>query len=92
MKYNVIKKIYKGFFSAILLFFLSAYNLSARQDINCQDPFNPPPDCDELPPFDPDNSVPIDGGAGILLVAGVAYGLKRVYDKRKQNKEETDKV
>jgi hypothetical protein len=35
---------------------------------------------------DPDNQVPIDGGAGILVAAGVAYGIKKVYDKRKQNK------
>jgi len=34
-----------------------------------------------------DNPVPIDGGASILVAAGVAYGLKKVYDKRKQNKE-----
>lgn len=33
------------------------------------------------------DDVPIDGGASLLVAAGVAYGLKKVYDKRKQNKE-----
>ncbi|WP_343533423.1 hypothetical protein [Pedobacter sp.] len=33
-----------------------------------------------------DYPVPIDGGVGILVAAGVAYGMKKVYDKRKQNK------
>ena len=31
------------------------------------------------------NEVPIDGGASVLIAAGVAYGLKKVYDKRKQD-------
>lgn len=30
--------------------------------------------------------VPIDGGASVLIAAGVAYGLKKAYEKRKQNK------
>lgn len=47
------------------------------------DPFEPEPDCAG---YDPD--VPIDGGAGILVAAGVAYGIKKIRDKRKQNKEE----
>lgn len=33
-----------------------------------------------LPGEDPD--VPIDGGIGILLVAGAAYGLKKIYFKQ----------
>ena len=49
------------------------------------DPFDPAPGCDE---YDPDTNVPIDGGASILVAAGVAYGLKKIHDKRKQNKEE----
>ncbi len=37
------------------------------------------PNCDpDGNPFDPDApSVPIDGGVGFLLAAGVAYGLKK---------------
>lgn len=44
----------------------------------------PSPDMPEFPDFDPDNSVPIDGGAGILIATGIAYGVKKIYDKRKQ--------
>lgn len=29
-------------------------------------------------------ATPIDGGLSILLAAGGAYGLKKIYDKRKQ--------
>ena len=34
------------------------------------------------------NDVPIDGGLSILLAAGVAYGAKKGYDKRKKEKKE----
>lgn len=40
-------------------------------------------------PFDPDvndNDVPIDGGVSLLIAAGIGYGLKKVYDKRKEEK------
>lgn len=30
---------------------------------------------------DPDNEVPIDGGIGFLLLAGAAYGAKKVLKK-----------
>lgn len=86
MKYNIIRIIYKTVFLVALMVLGSIYVKAA--DGPC-DPFDPEPDCRD---WDPDNEVPIDGGAGILLAAGVAYGLKRVYDKRKQNKGETDKV
>ncbi len=39
------------------------------------------------PGYDPDVQVPIDGGVSLLVAAGVAYGVKRAYDKRKQHKE-----
>lgn len=39
------------------------------------------------PDGDPDDTVPIDGGASVLIAAGVAYGLKKVYDKRNENKK-----
>lgn len=32
--------------------------------------------------------VPIDGGASILAAAGLAYGAKKIIDKRKENKTE----
>lgn len=39
------------------------------------------------PGGDPDTEVPIDGGVSLLVAAGIAYGAKKAYDKRKQNKE-----
>ena len=36
------------------------------------------------PPPDPE-AVPIDGGLGILLAAGVAYAAKKLYNQREQN-------
>jgi len=33
-------------------------------------------------------NAPIDGGLGILLVLGAAYGSKRLYDRRKEQLEE----
>jgi|GEM_PF-2998425 len=36
-------------------------------------------------PGDPDDSVPLDGGLTIALVAGVSYGAKRLM-KKKENK------
>ncbi len=40
------------------------------------------------PPINPDKpckgpcNVPIDGGAGLLLAAGVLYGVKKLYGKK----------
>lgn len=65
--------------SVLIILFNSYYSLA-----QC-DPDDPgtPNGCD---PTDIDD-VPIDGGASVLIAAGVAYGLKKAYDKRKQNKE-----
>lgn len=41
------------------------------------------------PPGDGDPGAPIDGGLGLLLAAGAAYGVKKYREGRK--KEETDK-
>lgn len=41
------------------------------------DPTPPPP-----PP--PSESVPIDGGLAYLVAAGIGYGIKKMYDKNKQ--------
>lgn len=32
---------------------------------------------------DPDVKVPFDGGLSLLIAAGVGYGLKKAYDKKK---------
>jgi hypothetical protein len=44
-------------------------------------PGNPGPDPDSGGP-----AVPLDGGLGILLAAGLGYGLKKVNDLRKKQK------
>ena len=70
---------YKVLFLVLLAVFSSFY---AAQAIGPCDPFDPEPDCAG---DDPDTTVPIDGGASILVAAGVAYGIKKIRDKRKQN-------
>ena len=35
----------------------------------------------------PSLDVPIDGGLSLLVAAGVGYGIKKVRDDRKKNKE-----
>ena len=42
------------------------------------------------PGGDPDTEVPIDGGVSLLIAAGVAYGAKKAYDKRKKGQQEQD--
>ncbi|MBS1749102.1 MAG: hypothetical protein JST63_04315 [Bacteroidetes bacterium] len=41
-------------------------------------------------PVDPgqDPDVPIDGGVSLLIAAGVAYGAKKAYDKRKKEQQD----
>ncbi len=53
------------------------------QDLNDSD--------DPSAPGGPENpDVPIDGGLSILLAAGVAYGAKKGYDKRKKKAADQD--
>jgi hypothetical protein len=40
--------------------------------------------------LDDDGDVPIDGGISILLAAGVAYGVKRVRETRRENANEDE--
>lgn len=52
-----------------------------------------PCDMDPDNPCDPDDvNVPFDGGASLLIVAGVAYGLKKINDKRKEEREKSGSV
>lgn len=37
------------------------------------------------PGLDPD-PIPLDGGLSLLIGAGVAYGIKKAYDKKKKDK------
>ena len=44
------------------------------------------------PPGDGDNNtndadVPFDGGVSLLVAAGIGYGIKKVYDQKKQEKD-----
>ena len=48
----------------------------------------PPPPGGTGPPCWPPPCIPIDGGIGWLLAAGVAYGAKKSWDFGKKNKEE----
>lgn len=43
------------------------------------------------PGMDPD-PIPLDGGLSMLIAAGVAYGAKKAYDKRKKDKTEQKEV
>ena len=38
------------------------------------------------PGQDPDIKIPFDGGLSLLIAAGVGYGMKKAYDKRKADK------
>ncbi len=35
---------------------------------------------------DPNAKIPVDGGVSLLAAAGIAYGAKKMVDKRKENK------
>jgi hypothetical protein len=58
----------------IYLFCLSAVVTFAQPDA--------PPD----PGGGPIGAIPVDGGLAFLLAAGVGYGAKKAYDRRKSNK------
>lgn len=42
---------------------------------------------DDFPPDVNDNDVPFDGGVSLLVAAGIGYGLKKVYDKKKEDEQ-----
>ncbi len=39
---------------------------------------------DPVPPPEPVNGVPVDGGISGLIAAGLAYGAKKLHDRRKR--------
>ena len=45
---------------------------------------DPPDNGGPTPPNPPPAEIPIDGGASLLLAGGVAYGLKKLRDRRKK--------
>lgn len=80
----ITEKIFYRAFTFIFFIFACTSFASARQTLPpCEDGSIPEPggDCVDNP------AVPIDGGASLLIAAGVAYGLKKAYDKRKQDKK-----
>lgn len=82
MRKNIIKTVGK---TTLLGFFLVLCSVSSTFAEPC-DPFlddEEQPGCGDYNVDD----VPLDGGASLLVAAGVAYGLRRAYEKRKQNKE-----
>lgn len=36
------------------------------------------------PPPIPIQAAPVDGGIGYLIAAGLGYGIKKIYDRKKQ--------
>ena len=40
----------------------------------------------------PEPDAPIDGGASLLVGAGVAYGMKKIRDKKKSKKDLKDTI
>lgn len=79
MRRNVAEIIYRATFICFLMVLL--FNTHSKAQPCLPDDLNP--DCGP----DPDD-VPIDGGASILIAAGVAYGLKKAYDKRSNSGKE----
>lgn len=47
----------------------------------------PPPPPSVNPPCWPPPCIPIDGGISALIVAGAAYGAKKLYDKKKKDSD-----
>ncbi len=83
MTWYITEKIFYRTFACIFFIFAYTSLASARQLPPCEDGSMPDEggNCVDNP------AVPIDGGASLLIAAGVAYGLKKAYDKRKQDKK-----
>lgn len=47
----------------------------------------PPPPPATKPPCWPPPCIPIDGGISALIIAGAAYGAKKLHDKKKKASE-----
>jgi len=65
---------------------LIAVLIAGSQQLISQPP--PPPGEHGEPGNQNAGNAPIDGGLGILLVLGAAYGGKRLYDRSKEQLEE----
>jgi hypothetical protein len=78
---NRIKKIMKKIYLTLtLLFCFGAISAQSSKDYQANIPDYSNNGIDPVPfaPPPPPNPIPIDGGIGFLLTAGVGYGLKRM--------------
>jgi hypothetical protein len=80
----------------MLAAFLGFANLSQADVCNPADPDYDPVQCDAFgpgsgapgAPVSGTSAVPVDGGASLLAVAGIGYGIRRVRSLRKKSGEE----
>ena len=84
------QKIMKNILQTLALFFLVALPLCFANPVMAEDPIAPPPpgahgqSGNQAPA-----GAPIDGGVGILLALGAAYGARKIYLHRKKEDQET---
>ena len=80
----------KNILQTLALFFLVALPLCFANPVMADDPIAPPPpgahgqSGNQAPA-----GAPIDGGVGILLALGAAYGARKIYLHRKKEALET---
>lgn len=79
-------KTYIASIAFLVVFFLSVESTIA------QSPPPPPPDAGNPSGGGGDGPVgaPIDGGLGILLALGGAYGARKIYQMRKEKREQQE--
>jgi hypothetical protein len=65
----------------LVLFFV----VVCSQSLISAGPPGPPPPPSVNAPCWPPPCIPIDGGISALIVAGAAYGAKKLYDKKKKD-------
>ena len=65
-----MKQYFKAIFLGVIFSFLILPNLLQAQSIGGDTPTDP--------------DIPIDGGVGILVAAGIAYGAKKIREERKK--------
>ena len=83
MNLNFKRIVYHTIF--ILVIIVGFTNIAYSQLGPCG-PFDTPGvDCDA--DNNPDIPVPLDGGAGILIAAGVAYGIKKYRNQQKKSNQ-----
>lgn len=72
---------YKSIFLLLLFLTITTISIAAPAP-------PPPPPPGNGPPCWPPPCIPIDGGISLLMMAGAAYGAKKIYDSRKKDKAE----